>query len=298
MKQDITAHTLTCMVLAFFVSLLFVLTDARAQSPENSGGADGLMQRPLLTKHADTRHLLEGTVFGLYSRSPIEGAKVVSRRSGETTFTDSSGQFKLHTSDPAGTLEIRYPSFVSMSVDYSEGVINPNKNRFSLKKKVSDIRRLKVGDSLPDRLWDMPLQVINHPDGRRQISLAEYRDKRLIVLDFWATYCSPCIRTITHWEKQLPLMGDELAYMTILVDYGDKGLPFLQSRAWKSTCIVGDDVWRLNNYFFEKVQLGGLVLLLDGKLYAIPEDKHLDIDEIRAILENEAPQHVQKGDQL
>jgi len=47
MKQDITAHILTCMVLAFFVSLLFVLTDARAQSPENSGAAEGLTVVPL-----------------------------------------------------------------------------------------------------------------------------------------------------------------------------------------------------------------------------------------------------------
>ncbi|WP_164126591.1 TlpA family protein disulfide reductase [Sphingobacterium luzhongxinii] len=52
---------------------------------------------------------------------------------------------------------------------------------------------LKVGDTIPEQLWNMPLRVLNHPEGKQHIRLSDYRDKKLIILDFWATWCSSCI---------------------------------------------------------------------------------------------------------
>jgi thiol-disulfide isomerase/thioredoxin len=64
------------------------------------------------------------------------------------------------------------------------------------------IRPLKIGDTIPEALWNMPLQVINHPQGKKTITLNEYRNKKLIIIDFWGSYCSPCLASI---DKLIPI---------------------------------------------------------------------------------------------
>ncbi|MCT1525084.1 TlpA family protein disulfide reductase [Sphingobacterium hotanense] len=57
----------------------------------------------------------------------------------------------------------------------------------------SEIKPLKIGDQIPDELWNLPLQVVNHPNGKETITLSEYKGK-LIILDFWATWCGTCVK--------------------------------------------------------------------------------------------------------
>lgn len=78
---------------------------------------------------------------------------------------------------------------------------------------VSNLEVLDIGDTIPKELWSLPLRVVNHPKGRDKISLAEYSDKKLIVLDFWSTYCAPCIKGITYWEDQLADLGEDVLFL-------------------------------------------------------------------------------------
>src|SRR5690606_20797345 len=65
----------------------------------------------------------------------------------------------------------------------------------------SEIKPLQIGDTIPEELWNLPLQVVNHPDGKDTITLNDYRDKKLIILDFGGTICPPCIASLRHLEE-------------------------------------------------------------------------------------------------
>jgi len=58
-------------------------------------------------------------------------------------------------------------------------------------KAIIGSKRLNIGDYLPVELWRMPLTSIS-PLGSKTISLEEYKGKA-IILDFWASWCAPCL---------------------------------------------------------------------------------------------------------
>lgn len=56
----------------------------------------------------------------------------------------------------------------------------------------TSLKSLSIGNSIPESVWNTPMQVFNQTDHKKTITLNNYRGKALI-LDFWATWCSSCI---------------------------------------------------------------------------------------------------------
>lgn len=63
----------------------------------------------------------------------------------------------------------------------------------ALAQSITIMQPSKIGDPIPDKVWNLPLQVVNHPEGKETITLAAYKGK-LIIIDFWATWCTACLK--------------------------------------------------------------------------------------------------------
>lgn len=73
---------------------------------------------------------------------------------------------------------------------------------------------LKVGDPIPRELWQMPLKTVSHPGGKDSITLASYQDKPL-VLDFWGTYCQPCIAGLPKLDSLQKMYAGQLSFVQL-----------------------------------------------------------------------------------
>ncbi|MCH7408141.1 TlpA family protein disulfide reductase [Belliella sp. DSM 111904] len=68
---------------------------------------------------------------------------------------------------------------------------------------------LDIGDKLPNIKFE---NVLNHPDG--EISISDYKGK-LLILDFWATWCAPCVASFPKLDSLDKAFGDDLAILPV-----------------------------------------------------------------------------------
>ncbi len=88
---------------------------------------------------------------------------------------------------------------------------------FSLLLNASAQRTFKhmiIGDTIPDALWHQPLQVANHPQRKDAITLADYKGK-LIILDFWATWCGACIKAMPRIHELQTVFQNDMVVLPV-----------------------------------------------------------------------------------
>ncbi|WP_286841130.1 MULTISPECIES: TlpA family protein disulfide reductase [Sphingobacterium] len=79
---------------------------------------------------------------------------------------------------------------------------------------LSSLAALKPGDKIPEAVWDQSLEL-NYFNGiKKTIKFADLKGK-LILLDFWATWCPSCIEGFPHLEDVLAINKDEIAVLLV-----------------------------------------------------------------------------------
>lgn len=147
-----------------------------------------------------------------------------------------------------------------------------------------------LGEELPEEFWGQTLTSYDINGIPKQIVLSDFRDK-FLVLDFWATYCSPCVTSLDKWDKWQHEFEQDVQVLAIhLYDYNRKVLPFAKKRGWTIPLIYGSQQDTVINQMFYYDRSFGQVWIKDGKLFAIPKSWELGIEDVRkAVLEGIIP---------
>lgn len=146
---------------------------------------------------------------------------------------------------------------------------------------------LVIGDSLPSWFWDVQLTLIHHPSNDSIFRMADYKD-RLLVLDFWGAYCSPCIASIDKWDELKMQFGDAVEVIGIHLFYPNRlAAPFAQKRRWQLPISVDNIVDSALNELFYAQHRFGQVWIKDGKLLAIPKNKAVTQELVGAVVNGE-----------
>lgn len=108
-----------------------------------------------------------------------------------------------------------------------------------------NIKQLNIGDIIPESVWNMPLQVVNHPQGKKTITLNDYRGK-LIILDFWATWCGSCIAAMPKMQIHLKPLKEDAIALPVTYEPSSRIVSFMSSnqtmKQLNSVSIVEDTI--------------------------------------------------------
>ncbi|MCT1526840.1 TlpA family protein disulfide reductase [Sphingobacterium hotanense] len=150
---------------------------------------------------------------------------------------------------------------------------------------LTDIKPLQIDDTIPDELWHLPLQVVNHPAGKDTITLNDYRGKKLIILDFWATWCGSCISAFPKVKSTENRFKEDLVVIPMTNQNGQTALPFLTT----NESIKDLNIWSAVNAkkleeYFEIHTLPHYVWLSNGKLISFTTANALEESRMSGFL--------------
>jgi thiol-disulfide isomerase/thioredoxin len=147
---------------------------------------------------------------------------------------------------------------------------------------------LTLGDSLPPALWQTPLPAINHH--RETLTLGEFNEP-LILLDFWATWCSPCIAMLPRQDSLQKQFADRLRILPVTYQSREEVSGFLKKYAQRKGLhletpeVVDDEVL---NSVFPHATLPHYVWVKNGIVKAITGHEDVNARQIAGMLNEEA----------
>ena len=137
-----------------------------------------------------------------------------------STQTDKGGQFELRDL-PYAQIEIRFYSIPSSGKRWSK----VDTIDLTEKKELSYIAELDMEERKMLSLGDIaPVFEAKRLDGST-FRLADYRSKKAVLIDFWATWCSPCVDEIPTIKRIAETYRDQgLEVVGVSLDRDEKAL--------------------------------------------------------------------------
>ncbi len=168
----------------------------------------------------------------------------------------------------------------------------------SYSKKAKAQQALEIGDTIPQALWDLKLQTVNHPEGKNTITLNEYKGK-LIILDFWSSYCGACIKLLPKAADLQAAYQEQIKVVQITPEPTERIVKVLNHnpnlKDMNISTVVADSLlpdYFPHRYFPHIVWING-----DGVLLGATQAEYLNEHTIQQILEEKRPQWHLKNDQ-
>ena len=150
---------------------------------------------------------------------------------------------------------------------------------------------LRIGDNLPDSLFHIPFQVMDGTGQVSELKLGEHRDK-LIILDFWATWCGPCRYSLNQLNRIVGELQDErVAIVPVAYESAEVIQSYWTKQKFVFPTILSDT--RLGQYFPHS-GIPHMVWIYQGKVLAIPESGYYLKEYIMKALDGDVSRISQK----
>lgn len=156
------------------------------------------------------------------------------------------------------------------------------------------IKPLKVGDSVPD----ITFRMLNYsmPDAR----LSDFKGK-LLILDFWATHCAPCIAAFPKLQSLQEKFKDSVQVILLNEQTGDteaKVNAFFKNRerTGRAVSLPSSIGGNTASTLFPHTTIPHCVVLKDGKVLAITGSESITAVAIRDYLRGRGANMAQKTD--
>lgn len=149
------------------------------------------------------------------------------------------------------------------------------------------LQQLNIGDNIPSALLETKLPVTNHPSGQKTVSLKEYSHKKLILLDFWATWCGSCVQALPKIYKLQNQFADDLQVILVNSKSSKETAPIISSffakrkDAYSFYSIYADTLLKK---IFPHSTIPHYVWIMDGKVFGITKAEQITATNIQAAL--------------
>jgi thiol-disulfide isomerase/thioredoxin len=93
---------------------------------------------------------------------------------------------------------------------------------------------------------DLPAQTIGKIDAEQLVSLTTRSDDTTYVINFWATWCSPCVKEIANFEKvHQEYQNEKLKVILVSLDFPNqlekRVIPFLREKGISASVNIMTD---------------------------------------------------------
>lgn len=153
-------------------------------------------------------------------------------------------------------------------------------------------KRLAIGDAVPDIVLS---KIINHKSN--SIKFSSLRGK-VVVLDFWATWCSPCVKGMPKLDTLQRRFGNKLVVLPVTNEKEQLIRHFFKIRKNLALPCVIDSTDKLRDYFPYR-SIPHLVLInQQGKIVAITTSAQINEKVIGDVLDGRTIALVEKKDDI
>ncbi|OFX61124.1 MAG: hypothetical protein A2066_12545 [Bacteroidetes bacterium GWB2_41_8] len=142
------------------------------------------------------------------------------------------------------------------------------------------IAPLKIGDPVPDIYLE---NIVNYHGKTARFS--DFKGK-LLILDFWATWCRPCVEAIPRFEQLQREFSDQLQIMMVTSLPTSSIVKFFSERKISLPSVTGDQ--KLSKLFPHKY-VPHEVWIQHGKVVAITGEAEVTATNIKTLLTEKQP---------